>query len=122
MIAPLVVIVGLQSAWAAFACRADGRVRDRCCCPAPERSDRAPADGEPRIVARCCAVSIHARPEAPIAREVDRTVTVAPLVAVVSSIANPIVAPPPGRAPLVATLARPPPPAELYLDKHALLR
>lgn len=52
---PLAVMVGLRSAWAAYACRIDGEVRDACCCPKPEKErDHAPADEAPGITASCC--------------------------------------------------------------------
>jgi hypothetical protein len=50
---PLVVLIGLRSAWAAYACSVDGEVRAACCCP--QKSDeQRPGDGAPRVEASCC--------------------------------------------------------------------
>jgi hypothetical protein len=118
---PLVVIVGFQSAWAAFACGVDGKVRDHCCCKAG-REDRSPVEPVPRIDAKgCCEASFHEVTSAPLAREVERAVfghlaRAVPVTAIV-------VVPDAERPRTIATLARPPPPrVALYLDKHALLR
>lgn len=51
---PLVMLIGLRSAWAAYACSMDGEVRSSCCCPKQEKDDEAPRDGAPRIEASCC--------------------------------------------------------------------
>jgi hypothetical protein len=121
---PLVVIVGLQSAWAAFACRVDGRVRDYCCCEPekPERDDRAAREDAPRIAARgCCDVTIHEVTEAPIVREADRaTVSYIPAIGATQAVA--VAAPRIERDAPIATMARPPPRIAIFLDKHAILR
>lgn len=120
---PLVVIVGFQSAWAAYACSADGEVRDHCCCPAKQDDDREPADGAPRIERQaCCAISQHSSPDVPVAREVARE-AFTPLVLIVPAAPLALITPPAQRdTTTIATMARPPPRVALYLDKHALLR
>lgn len=50
---PLVVLIGLRSAWAAYACTIDREVRTSCCCPKPSDAAKAPRDGM-QIGARCC--------------------------------------------------------------------
>lgn len=50
---PLVVLIGLRSAWAAYACTVDREVRTSCCCPKPSDDAKAPRDGM-QIEARCC--------------------------------------------------------------------
>lgn len=120
---PLVVIVGFQSAWAAFACRFDGEVRDRCCCPSKQDRDEV-RDDAPRVEARCCCdITFHASIDAPDAREAGRA-DFAHLELVLPTTTFVIVAPRPERMAAIQTLARPPPPPRiaLYLDKHALLR
>jgi hypothetical protein len=119
---PLVVIVGFQSAWAAFACRVDGKVRDECCCKHENKERKQPIDEPPRMAAQgCCDVTIHEAREAPIVREVDRaTFTYVPVV--VPAIALAIVTPRAEHVATVATMARPPPRVPLFLDKQAILR
>lgn len=122
---PLVVIVGLQSAWAAFACRMDGEVRDRCCCPSKQdRDDRKVAGDAPRIEARCCCdITFSASIDTPAARETARA-EFAHFDFVVPNAGFVMVPARPARISSIQTLARPPPPPRiaLYLDKHALLR
>ncbi len=113
------LIIGLESAWAAFACRMDGEVRDRCCCPRTAR-DETPQDTS--IVARCCCdVTVHASADVSPAREQSRveqtlvvvvlpTLVLAPLSVRASRILE------------ITPIARPPPWRTLYLDKHSLLR
>lgn len=123
VVLPLVVIVGFQSAWAAYACRVDRKVRDHCCCKTEKRDHaQREAPDVPRITARgCCDVTIHEQPKTPDAREAARPVlahldvvvpvlTVAPIVARVEHVAPSV------------TGARAPPRVPLFLDKHALLR
>ena len=123
VVLPLVVIVGFQSAWASFACRVDGIVRDECCCKHDKREKEQPADSAPHIAPQnCCDVSIYEHRDAPLARETERaafhhdaTIIEAPAFAVVS----PRIA----SATAIVAMARPPPPRiALFLDKHALLR
>lgn len=118
---PLVVIVGFQSAWAAYACRVDGKVREQCCCKQSDREE--PSDGAPRMGAQsCCDVTINEPAEAPTVREVERS-AYAYVPVVVPTVAFVIATPRVGRVASIATMARPPPPRlPLYLDKQALLR
>lgn len=124
LVVPLMVIVGFQSAWAAYACRVDGKVRSECCCKPPEkdRDARAPIDGAPRMAPQgCCDVTIREPADAPVVREVDRaSFAYAPVE--VPTIALAIVTPRVERASPLATMARPPPRVPLFLDKQALLR
>ena len=121
LVLPLVVVVGFQSAWAAYACRVDGEVRDRCCCPAKKRA-HTPAGEAPRIsVQSCCDVTVHEPRDARLVREVDRA-TVAHVPAVVPVVAPLTVAPRAERVVTIAMMARPPPRVPLFLDKQAILR
>lgn len=122
LVLPLVVIVGFQSAWAAYACRFDGNVRDECCCKHDKKERKKPVDDAPRIAAQgCCDVTLNGAPEAPLVREADRA-TFTHLPVVVAAIAHAIVPPPFKRVATVATMARPPPRVPLFLDKQAILR
>lgn len=123
IVLPLVVIVGFQSAWAAFACRVDGKVRDHCCCKADKQDREKPVDDAPRMAAQsCCDVTIYESAEAPVAREVERAVF-AHLPAVIPTVAFTIEAPRVERVATIALMARPPPSrVPLFLDKQALLR
>jgi len=118
VVLPLVVIVGFQTAWAAYACGSDGRVRDHCCC----KQKKSQSDGVAHLARqRCCAMSINALPDQPVARAPERAsfdaaVPVAPMASL------PVVAPPVERVISLNQLARPPPRTALYLDKQSLLR
>jgi hypothetical protein len=120
---PLVVIVGFQSAWAAFACRVDGKVRDHCCCKTEKNERKLPADEPSRVTARsCCDVTIHEASEAPLVREVDRA-TFAHVPVIIPSVMLAVATPRAERVALIPTMARPPPPrVPLFIDKHAILR
>ncbi|MGE0548835.1 MAG: hypothetical protein AB7L94_30005 [Kofleriaceae bacterium] len=122
LVLPLVVIVGFQSAWAAFACRIDGKVRDECCCKHEKKEREQPVDEPARVVAPgCCDVTIHEAREAPLVREADRaTFTHVPVM--VPAIAHAIVPPRAERIATIATMPRPPPRIPLFLDKQAILR
>jgi hypothetical protein len=121
-VVPLIVLIGLRSAWALYACSMDGKVRETCCCP---KSKKQPAhDQAPRIVrADCCDVTLGKATEQPDAREADRTSTgndlsiaTAPAV-----IALPFVQPTPRYE--RTTFARPPPPAvPTFLANRTILR
>lgn len=118
---PLVIIVGLRSAWAAYACRIDGEVRSACCCPKAKQAPRP--DVAPRVAARCCCdVKVYAATQSPAAREAVGSGFAAPIVAVT--------VPPALLARAVTAIdrirpdsARPPPPLVVgFLDKQAILR
>ncbi len=120
---PLIVMIGLESAWAAYACRMDGEVRDRCCCPAVPRAEATGADG-PAIDARCCCdVTIHDASDAPSALS-ERTTARPPLPHLALALPPLVVAATVHVTQIASVhrLARPPPRVALYLDKHALLR
>lgn len=123
VVLPLVVIVGFQSAWAAFACRVDGQVRDHCCCKADKRAKKQPVDNAPRIAAQsCCDVSFYEQRDAPLAREADRAVFHHDAVMMAVPVFT-VVSPRIESARAIVAMARPPPPRiALFLDKHALLR
>jgi len=118
VVLPLVVVVGFQSAWAAYVCRADGQRAHPCC----KEKRNAADDGIPRITAQtCCKVTVHLLNDATPARESDRvSFSYAPPIAALISL--PIVAPRVERVVSIAALARPPPRGALYLDNQALLR
>lgn len=119
---PLVVLVGLQSAWAAFACRVDGEVRDACCCPKKSADHR---DDAPHIIAPCCCdVTIHDRADGPDARQAERSDPLA-----IPAFVAPSVLTTPAR-PAFGVLAntrfafaRPPPPSvPAFLANRSILR
>lgn len=120
----LVMLTGMQSSWAAFACRFDGKVRDHCCCVPRQQGADEPLNSAPSLAAQgCCDVSISALREAPPARET------APAAAHHPSVIAPAISAAsfkPRIENVIATLAiaRPPPPPRiaLFLDKQALLR
>lgn len=122
LVLPLVVIVGFQSAWAAYACRIDGKVRDHCCCKTEKKTQRTPVDDGPRITRPdCCDVTINEATEAPRMREAARA-TFEHVPVVVPAVMPAIVAPRVEHVTAVATMARPPPRVPVFLDKHAILR
>lgn len=121
---PLVVLIGLRSAWAAYACNVDGEVRAACCCPEKSEADE-PADGAPRVKASCCCdVTIGETSVPPNARIADPSHSnelswVA--LAVTPSLE------PAARTPVAAVriaFARPPPPpaVPLYIANRSILR
>ncbi len=127
---PLIVLVGLRSAWASYLCLMDGAVRDTCCCPTgPERDAEALDDDErpyptPQIAAAgCCAVSVHETPPTLDATASERMLARQPAVLVVEVV--PPLPPEPTvvlMAPLDERAARPPPRVPIFLDNHAILR
>lgn len=120
---PLVVLIGLRSAWAAYACRIDGDVRDTCCCPKSRKTaDAAATDEPPRMAAACCCdVTSGESADAPQAREVDRLADFSAPALVAQTIDFSIRAL--TTTPLMRhSLARPPPPVPAYLAKRAILR
>jgi len=121
---PLIVLVGLRSAWAAYACTMDGKVRTACCCPKKAEPPRTPHDGAQRLAAAdCCDVTIGEATVPPDAREADRISTpdASPF-----TIASAVVAAPLGHVELTvtrATFARPPPrTTPTYLANRSILR
>lgn len=71
-VVPLVVLVGLRSAWAAFMCQMDREVRSACCCPHKPKQD-APVDGSARVQApACCELLVGHTPELSDLRETTR--------------------------------------------------
>ena len=71
---PLVMLIGLRSAWASYVCSITGEVTADCCCPKKSDDERAPLDGAPRVEASCCCdvtfAELSAQPEV---RESDRS-------------------------------------------------
>lgn len=121
LVLPLVVIVGFQSAWAAYACTMDGKVRESPCCkqaaPGRERTSAVPM-----LEARnCCDVTIHAPAEAPVVRDAERA-AFHYLPAVVAAPAFTIARPHHERVATVELSARGPPRVPIFLSKQALLR
>lgn len=123
LVLPLVVIVGFQSAWAAYACRMDGKVRDECCCKPDKKERKKSADETPQLSAQgCCDVTIHEADEAPVVREADRA-TLIGVPAMVPIIAqHVIIRPRLERQTAIARTSRPPPRVPVFLDKQAILR
>lgn len=120
---PLLVLIGLRSAWAAYACRMDGQIREACCCPDQDTDERAPADGAPRMApASCCDVTIGESADTPQARETARDANDVPPVLVTTVADTSLVAPVARRVPSNA-FARPPPrPVPTYLANRTILR
>lgn len=123
-VVPIVVAVGFQSAWAAWACAIDGKARDRCCCKSErDQVPRDRSDDVPHFERQdCCQVATHDVLSAPAAREVERIAfDFAPAIETVTPIAlNPVHS---DRQWSFAEVARPPPRhVPIYIDKQALLR
>lgn len=119
---PLMVIVGFQSAWAAYACRIDGKVRDHCCCKAARHDKGAPADDAARMKPQgCCEVSISKLSRAPEAREAAQVASAPPDVTV-SIASTPLLPLRVERVLAGARDARAPPRIPIFLDKQAILR
>ena len=122
---PLVVLIGLRSAWAMYACQIDGEVRDACCCPKKEKDrDREPADEAPRMAASCCCdVTVGESSDAPQARETDRTQANDGAVVLVASTADLSMLAPVGTRTRWHAFARPPPRSvPTYLANRSILR
>ena len=121
---PLVVLVGLRSAWAAYACSLDGEVRAACCCPQKSDAQR-PSDGAPRVKASCCCeITVGESSVPPDARlaEASRTDE---LGWVAVAIGMPELAPRTTVPLLRSSFARPPPPRSAvptYLANRTILR
>lgn len=119
---PLVLLVGLRSAWALYTCRIDGVVRSACCCGKAHAPAPGPGPSDTRIrAASCCAISVHAPTKPPEAQAPPRADDhAAP--AVIAIAPAPVLAPP---IVIVARAdrrsARPPPLASFVL-KQAFLR
>lgn len=122
---PLVVLVGLRSAWAAYACQVDGEVRSACCCPKKPKTERPRIDEPPRMLtADCCDVSTGETSTAPQAREAERLQTNdAPVAFIATVVAASVPATHGARAPSRNQLARPPPRTlPTYLENLTILR
>lgn len=120
---PLVVLIGLRSAWAYYACTVTGEVRTACCCPQKAESER-PVDDAQRIDANCCCdVSIGESSNAPDARTSDASRAVdVPWVGAVAAIAP---LPRTTRPATRIAMARPPPliaAVPTYLANRTILR
>jgi hypothetical protein len=73
-VVPLIMVIGLRSAWAQYACSMDGRVRAGCCCPQKPKDKRSAPDAAPTMKAQgCCDVTVMASSAPPNAREVERS-------------------------------------------------
>jgi hypothetical protein len=123
LLVPLALIVGLRSAWALYACRADGVVRTSCCChgahEAPKK--RAPSNDAHVVQGSCCDVTVQAPASAPQLRDTERASVQAPI-AVVAIAETP---PPPSPQLLAISIDRPnarPPPVATFLIKQSFLR
>lgn len=125
-VVPLVLLIGLRSAWAAYACRIDGEVRKACCCPQKEKdSDRAPADEPARMSASCCCdITVGETADAPQARETDRGhPNDVALAFSTTTLDSSMAVKPAGTGMLVHAFARPPPRSvPTYLANRTILR
>lgn len=122
---PLALLIGLRSAWAAYACRIDGEVRDACCCPKKDRDrDRAPADEPPRIAASCCCdITIAESTDGPQAHKTERADAGDIPLAVVATASDVSVLTPVAVRVFWHAYARPPPPSvPAYLANRTILR
>ena len=124
-VAPLLIMVGLRSAWALYSCPTDGPSRAACCCPSGHAQARAharrAASPDPAIAAACCEIDAQAPTRAPELQAPARADGHAPPPAV--AIAADVLPPP--RAPVPARADRAqarPPPLATFLDKQSLLR
>lgn len=126
VVLPLVVLLGIRSTWAAYACRVDRQVRTACCCPkAPpgKKHQRAATDGAPRLKSgSCCQITIERSAPIPEARtESSQPDVGTPSLAPVAAIA--VAGPPKIVSRGSVALARPPPPAvPSYLVHCSILR
>jgi len=126
-VAPLVLLIGLRSAWALYSCRVDGQGLPACCCmpahAAAAARARAATPATPDALAPgCCVVDINVADRAPEAVAPDRTDAHAPpaTVAIATDVAAP---PPPAPAPAHVDRAQArPPPLVTFLDKQSILR
>jgi hypothetical protein len=125
---PLVLLIGLRSAWAAYACRIDGEIREACCCPKKEKTEkdreRAPVDEAPRMAASCCCdVTMGESPEAPQARETNRVhASGVPLALVATRIELSVLTPVGARTAWHALPRAPPRAVPTYLANRTILR
>jgi hypothetical protein len=105
---PLVALIGLRPAWAAYACRVDRAIRTACCCPKTE--SKAPADDAARLAAACCCdITIAETSEPPRVREAQRAAgNDPPLLAIATIAFAPLAVPRAGPTPRTP-VARPPP-------------
>jgi hypothetical protein len=121
-VVPLIVLIGLRSAWAMYACSMDGKVRETCCCP---KSKKQPAhDQAPRIVnADCCDVTVGKITDQPDAREADRLNSGNDLSIVAAPVAIMLPLVQPTQRRVRTTFARPPPPSvPAFLANRTILR
>jgi hypothetical protein len=123
-VAPLVMLIGLRSAWALYSCRLDGQGRAACCCAPPPGQAHARAQRtapDPTLAPGCCQVDLHLADQAPPVQTAARADLHAPPAAV--AIALDVVAPPPAPVPARADRAQArPPPLATFLDKQSILR
>ena len=123
-VVPLVVLIGLRSAWASFACSMTGEVLAECCCPKKPDRERAPLDGAPRVEASCCCdVTFTELSKGSDVRESDRSRTLdAPMIPIEAGLPVNVVP----RGVVASTrseLARPPPrDVPTYLVNRTILR
>lgn len=122
---PLALLIGLHSAWAAYACRIDGEVRDACCCPKKDKDrDRTPADEPPRIAASsCCDITIGESTNGPPAHKTERAYANDIPLAVVATASDVSLLTPAAVRVFWHVYARPPPPSlPTYLANRTILR
>lgn len=121
---PLVVLIGLRSAWASYLCGITGEVTADCCCPKKAADERAPGDDAPRVEAGCCCDVTFAELSTPSdVRESDRPRALdAPATAIETSFAIET-APQVLAASTRVVFARPPPRSvPTYLANCTILR
>ena len=121
LLVPLVLLIGLRSAWALYSCRIDGVVRTACCCHGKHEHKR-PASNESRVTAAsCCDVTVQAPAAAPDVRDATRASQLPPPAALspapVAAVARFV----PRIATVERAVARPPPTAT-YKIKQSFLR
>jgi hypothetical protein len=122
---PLALLIGLRSAWAAYACRIDGEVRDACCCPKKEKDrDRAPADEAPSMAASCCCdITIGESTDAPQAHKTERVNANDIPIVLVATVSDVSLSTPVAVRASWHAFARPPPRSvPTYLANRSILR
>lgn len=128
---PLVLVLGLRPAWAAYACRVDREIRTTCCCPkstkstkSTKRESKVPADAPARLAAACCCdITFAETSEPPRVREAQRAAgNDPPLLAIATIAFAPLAFPRAGPTPRTPVARPPPPTTPTYLANLTILR
>lgn len=119
---PLVVLIGLRSAWAAYVCRVDRQIRSECCC-GHKKSSHRPADDGPRMQASGCCDVMHGESALPPDARATEAHQIDSAPCVIASV--PVAAPEPAvrtsRAEFEHAARPPPPDVPIYLVNRSIL-